>query len=118
EDYAGSVVDIHKWSGLATAAFAIAATSLHVRLVKSQAWHRLTAYRATLGVTVLFVSVAGHFGASLTHVSDFLTSTLPWNDGAVPAGVHFDVDRFAGGELSETQVANLNLEVRSIFAHN
>lgn len=118
EDYAGSVVDIHKWSGLATAAFAIAATSLHVRLVKSQAWHRLTAYRATLGVTVLFLSVAGHFGASLTHGSDFLTSTLPWNDGAVPAGVHFDVDRFAGGELSETQVANLNLEVRSIFAHN
>ncbi len=118
DQYSGDILDLHKWSGLATLLFAVVATFLHVRLVRNQAWQKLFLYRGILVLTVVCLSIAGHLGASLTHGSDFLTSTLPWNDDATPSGAHFDVDQFAGGQLNDTQVSDLNLEVRSIFAHN
>src|SRR5690606_12294782 len=49
------------------------------------------------------------------------TSVLPWNAvDDIPRNPDFDLTKFntTSGELTDTQIADLNLEVRSIFAHN
>src|SRR3546814_10692458 len=50
----------------------------------------LKAYRAMLTITVVGVTVAGHYGASLTHGADFLTDVLPWNNNDLRANPDFD----------------------------
>jgi uncharacterized membrane protein len=121
DSYSGDVLVLHKWTGIATAALAIAAAFLHGRAVRGVP-QLITAYRAVLVTTVVGVTIAGHLGASLTLGSDFLASTLPWNSNeTIPRNPDFDVARLAStgqGQLTEEQIADLNLEVRSIFAHN
>lgn len=115
DEYSGSAIVIHQWSGIATALFAAATVMLH-RLVIARGKEQLVkTYRAILVFTVLSVTIAGHYGASLTHGADFLTSVLPWNNAS-----NFDVAEFAsnGPALNVKQISDLNLEVRSIFAHN
>ena len=117
-DYSGNALFIHQWSGIATAVLSAATLWLH-RKVTAQNLIQINTYRTLLIVTVVSVSVAGHYGASLTHGSDFLTSALPWNSEFKNSD--FDVKNFANAgntALDEKQIADLNLEVRSIFAHN
>lgn len=120
DQYSGSALSIHQWSGIATAILAAAAMLLHRIIVKHNKQHLLKTYRAILIFTVLGVTVAGHYGASLTHGSDFLTSVLPWNNEA--RNSNFDIANLnnagATPALKANQIADLNLEVRSIFAHN
>ena len=124
EDYSGDILSVHKWSGVVTAVLATLTIWLHRKMLRSGGGGRahLKTYRVVLVLTVMGVTVAGHFGASLTHGADFLTSVLPWNNQEMfPRDPNFDLARFANaesGELDATQVADLNLEVRSIFAHN
>lgn len=121
EQYTGDLLTVHKWTGIATAALATLTLLIHQRMLLRNQWRLLKAYRIALVVTVLGVSVAGHFGASLTHGDDFLTSVLPWNAvDDIPRNPDFDLTKFnqTSGELTDTQIADLNLEVRSIFAHN
>lgn len=123
DQYSGDILTFHKWSGIATAVLATITVMLHRSMLRSGARRQLKAYRAMLTVTVLGVSAAGHFGASLTHGPDFLTSVLPWaQDAQIPRNPDFDLAQFANvsapGKLTDAQVADLNLEVRSIFAHN
>lgn len=121
ESYSGDVLVLHKWTGIATAVLAIATAFVHGRAVRGVP-QLMTTYRAVLVATVVGVTIAGHLGASLTHGSDFLASTLPWNSNeTIPRNPDFDVARLANagqGQLTEEQIADLNLEVRSIFAHN
>lgn len=117
DDYSGSVLVIHQWSGIATAILSAITFWLHHASRKNP--FQIRAYRTLLLLTVVTVSVAGHYGASLTHGSDFLSSALPWNDEFKNS--NFDVQNFANAAnatLDEKQIADLNLEVRSIFAHN
>ncbi|MDQ2656832.1 MAG: hypothetical protein M3Y60_05375, partial [Bacteroidota bacterium] len=72
EQYSGEVLTIHKWSGIATAALAIVTVLIHRKIFLENRLHLLRTYRAVLAFTVAGVSVAGHFGASLTHGQDFL----------------------------------------------
>ena len=120
DQYSGDLITIHLWSGIATALFALATAALHRLVVTANKTGLLKAYRTMLAFTVLSVTVAGHYGAALTHGSDFLTSVLPWNNAS--GGSNFDVTRFSKGGtvqvLQAKQIADLNLEVRSIFAHN
>ena len=115
EDYAGKGVTIHQWSGLATMTLAI----LTVLALRSG---RISAYRTLLLLTVVGVSVAGHFGALLTHGEDYLSSVLPFGNSPTSPGTGGTKFAFAsvstGQPLSAKQISELNVEVRSILAHN
>ncbi len=120
DQYSGNVLTIHQWSGIATALLALATAILHGHIIRKNNIHLFKTYRTILIFTVISVTVAGHYGASLTHGSDFLTSVLPWNNDGFNSD--FDIAQFTAGEgkpaLDASQAADLNLEVRSIFAHN
>ena len=122
DQYSGDILGFHKWFGIATALLAAIALMVHRQIIRRDKWALLKTYRAVLITTVLGVSVTGHFGASLTHGPDFLTSVLPWNGNeSIPHNPDFDLAQFTNvstGKMTETQIADLNLEVRSIFAHN
>ncbi|EON75244.1 hypothetical protein ADIS_4415 [Lunatimonas lonarensis] len=120
EDYGGSTLELHRWAGLVTALIGI---PLYFSLKKTE--HKLSSatvkqYRAVLFVAAFGVSFAGHFGASLTHGEDYLTSVLPWNEGSSYAGVPMDIDlvSYQGTDLSEERQVKLVGQVRAIFAHN
>jgi uncharacterized membrane protein len=119
DDYGGSVLTIHQWSGIATAILSVVTVALHRLFIRDGKVQILKYYRALLVFTVVSVTIAGHYGASLTHGSDFLSSVLPWNNEFKNSD--FDINRFTNAEtsaLNQKQIADLNLEVRSIFAHN
>lgn len=115
EDYGGNTVTIHQWSGLLTMILAIA-TVMALRSGQVQL------YRILLTVTVAGVSLAGHYGAMLTHGDDYLSSVLPSSTKSTDLAVGKSTFTFAtaatGKPLGEKQVSELNLEVRSILAHN
>ncbi|WP_266364077.1 PSD1 and planctomycete cytochrome C domain-containing protein [Tellurirhabdus rosea] len=113
EEYGGDTLTVHQWSGLATTGLALAA-ALSLRA------HRMALYRSLLTVSVLGVVLAGHYGALLTHGEDYLTSVLPTQQPPeTPEGGR---SRFVFASntqtLTEEQIGELNLEVRSILAHN
>src|SRR5215217_7680766 len=113
EDASGTSFEIHKWAGIATMALAVAATFA----LRSK---NRTAFRSLLVVTVFGVSFAGHYGAMLTHGEDYLSSTLPSSEEPKePAGTdEADFVLTNTGSLNPQQVQDLNVEVRSILAHN
>ena len=121
DQYSGDILTIHKWTGMATAVLGVVTLLLLRHIIRNTQWHLLGVYRIILTSTVVGVTIAGHMGATLTHGPDFLTGVLPWNIPDIPRGnPNFDLAQFAGkGKgLDKNQVADLNLEVRSIFAHN
>jgi uncharacterized membrane protein/mono/diheme cytochrome c family protein len=116
DDYGGDTVTLHQWSGLATMMLAIL-TVLALRA------GRTDLYRGLLMITVLGVSLAGHYGAMLTHGDDYLSSVLPFGKGgstpvASDTKFAFASATEANKPLDEKQIGELNLEVRSILAHN
>ncbi|SHM32791.1 Uncharacterized membrane protein [Cyclobacterium lianum] len=120
EDYGGSTLGIHQWTGIATAALGLV---LLFFLKKSADGNNLQAvriFRVVLFVSAIGVSVAGHFGASLTHGEDYLTSTFPWNEDTYsPEDLNIDLVAFGEeGELSEQKQVELVGKVRAVFAHN
>lgn len=68
--YASDGVTVHLWLGLATAASAVATAVLRALKEKHGA------YLAALGVTVVVMIPAGHYGAVLTHGAGFLLAPL------------------------------------------
>jgi len=78
------------------------------------------AYRASLTVTVLLLSIAGHLGSSLTHGENYLTSVFPWNQDTYDnaKGLALLTDLKSADSITLAQQDRLNLEVRAIFAHN
>ena len=74
-------------------------------------------------MSVIGVTIAGHLGASLAHGSDYLTEVLPLGDeNSFSGNQDFNLASFNSDSThqpaSANQIAALNLEVRSIFAHN
>ncbi len=123
-NYPASTLDYHKWLGIATGLFAIMSAFLLKRAEGSGKIRDLNVYRASLGATVLLLTFAGHYGASLTHGSGYLTSVLPWNYESVSEGEHNDFlselneHILIGGTLSEPHLNQLNIKVRRIFAES
>jgi uncharacterized membrane protein/mono/diheme cytochrome c family protein len=113
EEYGSAVLSLHQWTGIATMVLAILATYLY----RKQQWKPAlyTLCFATLGVTI-----AGHFGAELTHGEDFLSSVFPKPADEEEAEDQpvFTLASFKGGALNDRQVQDLNFQVRSILAHN
>lgn len=117
--YAGDTLDNHKWSGLATAVFAVIAFLTLKRALKSQRKKDWQAYRLSFVLCLIGITIAGHLGASLTHGSDYLTAALPWNQRDSQASALLSEFRSVSdnGALETAQLDRLNLEVRALFAH-
>ncbi|MEP6949701.1 MAG: DUF1549 domain-containing protein [Ginsengibacter sp.] len=120
-DYGKNILAIHQWTGIATACLGALSLFFLLRLHRGKQVSLVKAYRGVLFFTAVGVSVAGHFGASLTHGSDYLTATLPWSEDYKPVTVNsidFASLKSDTGKLSKKQEAELNIEVRTILAHN
>ena len=119
-DYGEELLDIHEWMGMATAGLGLAASILLLRVKKRSKPSLVKTYRAILFITAAGVSVAGHYGASLTHGKDYLSSAIPWSkDYIAPV----DFAQFASldndtSKLNAQQSLELSVQVRGIFAHN
>ncbi|MCO5238125.1 MAG: DUF1549 domain-containing protein [Chitinophagaceae bacterium] len=113
EDYGSDTLTIHQWTGIATMVLAAITTYAYFR--KSRGLQK-----TFLTLTVAVVTVAGHYGASITHGEDYLTSVLPSAAAASEYAANQPTFVLANveGPLNEEQVQELNLQVRSIFAHS
>ncbi|MEJ1240457.1 PSD1 and planctomycete cytochrome C domain-containing protein [Chryseolinea sp. T2] len=108
ETYGSDILPVHQWAGIATMILAIAcwwaSRSSSVQV-----------FRTLLILTVVSVMVAGHYGASLTHGEDYLSGAFhqeePESDEQTMAIVA------TSGPLNDAQVQELNLQVRTILAH-
>ena len=109
EEYGSDILPIHQWTGIATMILANLTAIASLRNA-----HQVR--KILLSITVVVVTIAGHYGAALTHGEDYLTSVLPSGQSD---GIQNDFLLTAkDGELSESQIQELNLQVRTIFAHN
>ncbi|QHT67477.1 DUF1549 domain-containing protein [Rhodocytophaga rosea] len=123
EEYGGDVLAVHQWTGIATAFLSIITLSFLLMIERQHQVSFVKAYRGILFFTAFGVSVAGHYGASLTHGSDYLTSVLPFSkdyEGAPASTGNFNFTSLKSDttRLSEQQEMDLNGQVRAIFAHN
>ena len=111
-EYGGDDLEIHRWAGIITATLSVLCTYLIGR-------KQIVAFRSTLFLTVFGVSIAGHYGAMLTHGDDYLTSVLPASEPKLSSETQ-DADFVLTntGTLNPQQVQELNMEVRTILAHN
>jgi len=111
EDYESTILPVHQWLGIGTMVLATITAWAYFR------YSRL-AQRILLVFTVVVVFIAGHFGAMLTRGEDYLTSALPSdgpnekNQDSMMTFAEYD------GPLSDGQVQEINLQVRTILAHN
>src|SRR5690606_2937479 len=115
EDYGGNTLSNHQWSGIATAALGIITLFFLSRMERQQK-NYLKLYRGFLFFTSLGVSIAGHFGASLTHGEEYLTSVIPWSSSySAHTRITFDFASFEGdsAEMNEEQEVKLVGEVRA-----
>lgn len=119
-DYGKDSLNLHQWTGIATAALGAISLLLLSRIQNKKQLTLIKPYRAILLLAGLGVSVAGHFGASLTHGSDYLTSTVPWSKDYEAPVNKFNFAAFAGNDvkLGKKEEMELNVQVRAIFAHN
>jgi uncharacterized membrane protein len=122
-NYPATTLDYHQWTGIATVLLATIAAWLLYRAGKSEKKKDLNIYRSVLAITVLLLTFAGHYGASLTHGSDYLTSVLPWNYETSSRGEYSELlieiaEHRELGPLAETHLNELNLGVRRIFANS
>jgi uncharacterized membrane protein/mono/diheme cytochrome c family protein len=123
EDYGGETLNIHRWTGIATAVFGIVSAGILYIIQKQERWELIKYYRGIIVFTALGVTAAGHYGATLTHGEVYLTSVIPWSedyeDGESGKGNFSLVSlRGSGGNLPHEQQIELNTQVRAIFAHN
>lgn len=120
EGYGGDTLSIHQWTGIGTAVLGLGLLFMLHQVSNRNNFKHIFPFRALLFVTGIGVSVAGHFGASLTHGEEYLTSVLPWNEDETYAAVDMDIDlvSFQAEELSEEKQIKLVGQVRAIFAHN
>jgi uncharacterized membrane protein len=111
-DYSEDALQLHQWTGIATMVLAVLTAILYQKNLRHYAY--LLLIGSTLGVTV-----SGHFGSELTHGDDYLTSALPGNADQpdLTAGPQYSFASLKG-PLTEPQIKELNLQVRSILAHN
>lgn len=120
-DYGKDILAIHQWTGIATACLGILAFVILLRIKKTNRAGLIKAYRFVLFSTAIGVSVAGHYGGSLTHGSDYLAETLPWSKDYKPMlETSFDLASVKDdtAKLTPKQELDLNLQVRTILAHN
>ncbi len=119
EDYSGDLVDNHQYTGIATA-FLASITIVILKATLKGKFSDFRTYRTIFALTIVILTIAGHLGANLTHGEDYLTSILPGNkEGYDNAqGLALLTDLKKSDTITTVQLEKLNLEVRSILAHN
>lgn len=79
-DYDGNMVDIHQWLGI----------SVSVISLSVYAMYRKQATEGSLNIVavilIILITITGHYGGSLTHGSDYITSALK-DDGKGKAAI-------------------------------
>ncbi len=112
-DYQGELINQHQWLGWGTVGSSLLTTWIY--------WNRVKLPRKlpfiALGITCLTLSFAGHFGATITHGTDYLKINTPQNQSNFNNAINLQ-KWTTQDSLSTTELASLNLEVRAIFAHN
>jgi mono/diheme cytochrome c family protein/uncharacterized membrane protein len=119
--YEKDLIGLHKWMGVATMCLGIAAWLLLSSIFKKNKMTLVKLYRGILFFSAIGVTLAGHFGASLTHGKDYLSATLPWDPNYIAGrSGDFNLASFSQdtAQLTKKQVVDLNVEIRAIFAHN
>jgi len=120
-DYGEDSLNLHQWTGIATAILGTVSLLFLIGIIKKKRHNLIRPYRAIIFVTGIGVCVAGHFGAALTHGSDYLSQTLPWSDDYEAAPVNdfnFASYQEDSVKLNAQEEIKLNVQVRSILAHN
>jgi uncharacterized membrane protein len=118
DEIEGNIVTIHQVLGNLTAVLSIVTAAILYQIHKSKRDQWITFYRLLLFVSTLGVSIAGHYGASLTHGEDYLTSTLPWTKD-YDGGNNFSLASIkSDSSLSQSKQQELIVQVKGIFAHN
>ncbi len=124
-DYGEGIVEVHQWLGIGTAVLGIATALLLFFVARKNLVWLKGIYRILLLTTAFAVSIAGHYGAYITHGSDYLSSVSPWNqDDQASEGKEISLAEFASINQKDTislthkQTVDLNLKVKEIFAHS
>jgi uncharacterized membrane protein len=118
DDYSGDLVQLHQYLGITTATLAVLSAVLLQSALKGKL-SNLMPYRVALTLSVAFLAISSHMGATLTHGEGFLTEAFA--DDGFDAEDNSQVLLAAlslKDSLSEPQLDQLNLGVRAIFAHN
>ena len=124
--YGGDTFETHQWVGTATAVFGSLAALLLAAALRTKRPYLVKAYQTALLLASVGVSIAGHYGGSLTHGQDYLIGATPWapaddvlfaDMGGDPPSIAWqslaDID-----SLNDEQQTDLNLAVRTVLAHN
>lgn len=75
--YGGDELWWHKWLGISVAVTAVAAYVYKRKSLKTEVIQTRRVYGGLITVSALLLMAASHFGGSLTHGSDYLTSYMP-----------------------------------------
>lgn len=103
-DYSPELLSIHQWYGIALTVTACTAFALKKISVRKSVWEKV--YLSVMLCMVGCLVIAGHYGGSLTHGSDYLTQYMP---GALR--------RIAGLPVSESRrVPITNLSDAQVFS--
>lgn len=115
----GDVLFIHQWAGIITGILSFVLVFLQHQIVKMNQTKFVLPYRIVLFISIIGVTVAGHFGASMTHGENYLTEVLPsQNKNNSNSNGKMNLTDFQTDTLSEANQLKLTNEVRAIFAHN
>lgn len=121
DQYEGAGVDLHRNLGIATAVLSALCLWLSGQGDEKISRKRILAYRATLWATTLALILTGHYGASLTHGSDFLTEVLPFGSPSVaPTSLDIDLSVYQRdtADIPDQAMLQLLTGVRTVFAHS
>jgi len=112
-EYGGDLLNQHQWLAWATVGGSFITASFYWYSAKLPQWLPLL----SLGVTCGVLSFAGHFGATITHGEDYISSAFQSNQNQYETAS--DISKWTKQDsLSLKQLEELNLEVRAIFAHH
>ncbi|MFK7980381.1 MAG: DUF1549 domain-containing protein [Saprospiraceae bacterium] len=112
-EYQGDLINQHQYLGWATVALSMLTTLAY--------WNRANLPKKipfiALGCTCICLSFAGHFGATITHGTDYLK--INTTESSSHLGNAINIQKWTNQDsFSTAELANLNLEVRAIFAHH
>ena len=110
DDYNGSTITIHQWSGIATTIF----SSLTLFAFSTK---EFKSYRILLFLTVLGVTFAGHYGAMLTHGEDYLSLNKEEKKPSIALNPSLNVEKLKGS-IDQTQKQDLGLEAQNILTNH
>lgn len=122
DGYEGRGVDLHQYLGITASVLSMTSWWLTRQYRKSghSAW--LAGYRTLLASTMLAIVLTGHYGASLTHGSTFLTEVLPTHSNVqsnLPApDIDLSVYNHLTEDIPDADMLRLLTGVRTIFAHS